>query len=65
VDKFGIVHTAVAKVSFEADKIADNVREFLQMIIKMKPSSAKGTYVKSVYISSTMSPGIAIDPKSI
>jgi large subunit ribosomal protein L1 len=65
VDKFGIVHTAVAKVSFEANKIADNAREFLQMIIKMKPSSAKGTYVKSVYISSTMSPGIAVDPKSI
>jgi large subunit ribosomal protein L1 len=65
VDKFGIVHTAVAKVSFDANKIADNAREFLQMIIKMKPSSAKGTYVKSVYMSSTMSPGIAIDPKSI
>jgi large subunit ribosomal protein L1 len=65
VDKFGIVHSAVAKVSFEADKIADNAREFLQMIIKLKPSSAKGTYVKSVYMSSTMSPGIAIDPKSI
>jgi large subunit ribosomal protein L1 len=65
VDKFGIVHTAVAKVSFEANKIADNAREFLQMIIKMKPSSAKGTYVRSVHISSTMSPGIAIDPKSI
>jgi large subunit ribosomal protein L1 len=65
VDKFGIVHTAVAKVSFEAEKIADNAREFLQTIIKMKPSSAKGTYVKSVYISSTMSPGISIDPKSI
>jgi large subunit ribosomal protein L1 len=65
VDKFGIVHSAVAKVSFEANKIADNAREFLQVIIKMKPSSAKGTYVKSVYLSSTMSPGIAIDPKSI
>jgi large subunit ribosomal protein L1 len=65
VDKFGIVHTAVAKVSFEAEKIADNAREFLQTIVKMKPSSAKGTYIKSVYISSTMSPGISIDPKSI
>jgi large subunit ribosomal protein L1 len=65
VDKFGIVHTAVAKVSFDADKIADNAREFLNTIIKMKPSSAKGTYVKSVYLSSTMSPGISIDPKSI
>jgi large subunit ribosomal protein L1 len=65
VDKFGIVHTAVAKVSFEPEKIADNAREFLQTVIKLKPSSAKGTYVKSVYISSTMSPGIAIDPKSI
>mgnify|MGYP003572676946 CR=1 FL=1 len=65
VDKFGIVHSSVGKVSFDRDKIAENAREFLQMIIKLKPSSAKGTYMKSVYISSTMSPGVLIEPKSI
>ena len=65
VDKFGIVHTGVGRVSFESDKIIDNVREFMDMIMKLKPQAAKGTYVKSVYLSTTMSPGIAIDPKSI
>jgi large subunit ribosomal protein L1 len=65
VDKFGIIHTRVAKVSFDAEKIADNAREVLQMIMKLKPASAKGTYVKSIYMSSTMSPGIQIEPKSI
>lgn len=65
VDKLGIVHAGVAKVSFDAEKIADNARELLQMIVKLKPSSAKGTYVNSVYLSSTMSPGIKVDPKSI
>jgi large subunit ribosomal protein L1 len=63
VDKFGIVHTSIGKVSFEADKIVENAREFLNTIIKLKPSSAKGTYVKSVYLSSTMSPGLKIDTK--
>ncbi len=65
VDKLGIVHAGVAKVSFDAEKIADNARELLQMIVKLKPSSAKGTYVNSIYLSSTMSPGIKVDPKSI
>jgi large subunit ribosomal protein L1 len=65
VDKYGIIHTRVAKVSFDAEKIADNARELLQTIIKLKPSSAKGTYIKSIFMSSTMSPGIQIEPKSV
>ncbi len=65
VDKFGIVHTAIGKVSFSQEKIIDNAREFLQTINKLKPSAAKGTYMKSVFLSSTMSPGIRIDVKSI
>ena len=65
VDKYGIVHTSIGKVSFSEDKIADNAREFMATIIKLKPTSAKGTYVKSVYLSSTMSPGIKIDTRSI
>lgn len=65
VDKYGIVHTSVGKVSFEAEKIVDNVKEFYNTIIKLKPSAAKGTYVKSVSLSSTMSTGIKVDDKSI
>ena len=65
VDRYGIIHAAIGKVSFEADKIRDNVEELLKTLNKLKPSSAKGTYMKSVYISSTMSPGIAVDAKSI
>jgi len=65
VDKYGIIHTSIGKVSFTAEKIADNAREFITMIIKLKPSSAKGTYIKSIYLSSTMSPGVKIDPKAI
>ena len=65
VDKYGIVHTSIGKVSFSEDKIADNAREFMATIMKLKPTSAKGTYVKSVYLSSTMSPGIKIDTRSI
>ena len=65
VDKLGIVHASVAKASFEAGKIAENARELLQTIVKLKPSAAKGTYINSIYMSSTMSPGIKIDPKSI
>ena len=65
VDKFGIVHTSIGKVSFEAAKIKDNAREFMSVINKLKPSTAKGTYIKSVYLSSTMSPGIQIDVKSV
>lgn len=64
VDKFGIIHTSIGKVSFTAEKIADNAREFMATINKLKPSSAKGTYVKSIYLSSTMSPGIQVEPKS-
>ncbi|MDA0740495.1 50S ribosomal protein L1 [Schleiferiaceae bacterium] len=65
VDRYGIVHAAIGKVSFEADKIRENAEELLKTLNKLKPSAAKGTYMKSVYISSTMSPGIAVDAKSI
>ena len=65
VDKFGIVHTSIGKVNFEAEKIMDNAREFMATIQKLKPSSAKGPYVKSVFLSSTMSPGIKLDLKSL
>ena len=63
VDKTGIVHASVGKVSFSADKIKDNANELIKTIVKLKPSSAKGTYIKSISMSSTMSPGIAIDSK--
>ena len=65
VDKFGIVHTSVGKVSFTADQIGENARVFVSTLMKLKPTSAKGTYVKSIYLSSTMSMGIKIDPKTI
>jgi large subunit ribosomal protein L1 len=65
VDKFGIIHASVAKVSFDKDKIVENAKELLQTVIKLKPSSAKGTYIKSIYLSSTMSPGIQVEPKSV
>jgi len=65
VDKAGIVHAAIGKTSFSSENLHDNAKELLQTIIKLKPSSAKGTYVKSVYLSSTMSPSVAVDPKSI
>ena len=65
VDRYGIVHTSVGKVSFDENKIVDNVREFIGTIMKLKPSAAKGIYVKSISVSSTMSPGIRIEPKSI
>lgn len=65
VDKFGIIHTSVGKVSFEAEKIEENLNEFMNTINKLKPTAAKGTYMISVFISSTMSPGIQIDTKSI
>merc|ERR1711879_280308 len=64
VDKFGIVHTTIGKVSFSADKIKDNAVEFINMINKLKPVAAKGTYIKSIYLSSTMSPGIQVESKS-
>jgi large subunit ribosomal protein L1 len=65
VDKYGIVHTSIGKVSFTADKIATNAREFIQTVVKLKPTAAKGTYIRSIYLSSTMSPGIKVDPKAI
>jgi large subunit ribosomal protein L1 len=65
VDKYGIVHAGVAKVSFDAEKVVENARELIQTIVKLKPSASKGTYVKSIYVSSTMSPGIQIDLKSV
>ncbi len=65
VDKFGIIHASVGKVSFSEEKIVENAHEFINTIIKLKPSAAKGTYVKSIYLSSTMSPGIQVEPKSV
>ena len=65
VDKFGIVHTSIGKVSFTADKIIENAKEFISTLMKLKPTAAKGTYVKSIYLSSTMSVGVKIDPKSV
>lgn len=65
VDRYGIVHASVGKVSFTADKIKENAEELLKTLIRMKPVAAKGTYVKSVYMSSTMSPGIPVDSKSL
>lgn len=65
VDKFGIVHTSIGKVSFTPEKIAENATEFVNTLIKLKPTAAKGTYVKSIYLSSTMSPGIQVEPKSV
>lgn len=65
VDKFGIVHTSIGKVSFTPDKIKDNAVEFVNTIVKLKPTAAKGTYIKSIYLSSTMSPGIQVEPKSV
>jgi large subunit ribosomal protein L1 len=65
VDKFGIVHTSIGKVSFTAEKIKENAGEFINMINKLKPVAAKGTYIKSIYLSSTMSPGIQVEPKSL
>jgi large subunit ribosomal protein L1 len=65
VDKYGIVHASVGKVSFTPDKIADNAKEFVDMLNKLKPSASKGTYIKSIYLSSTMSPSIKVDPKEL
>lgn len=65
VDKFGIIHSSIGKVSFTPEKITENAAELLHTIIKLKPTAAKGTYMKSVFLSSTMSPGIPIEPKSI
>ena len=65
VDKYGIIHTAIGKVPFTPEQIVDNAHEVMSTIIKLKPSAAKGTYVKSIYLSTTMSPGIEVDPKSV
>jgi len=64
VDRYGIIHTTVGKVSFTPEQLVDNVKEFVSTVMKLKPSAAKGAYVKSVFLSSTMSPGIRIEPKS-
>ena len=65
VDKTGIVHASIGKVSFTPDQIMQNAKEFIATISKLKPAAAKGTYIKSIFISSTMSLGIKIDPKSV
>ncbi|MCF0213910.1 MAG: 50S ribosomal protein L1 [Muribaculaceae bacterium] len=65
VDKTGIVHSSIGKVSFDTQKMKENAREFINTLIKLKPATAKGTYIKSIYLSSTMSPGVKVDPKSI
>jgi large subunit ribosomal protein L1 len=65
VDKTGIIHAGIGKISFEADKIVDNAHEIIQTLIKLKPTAAKGTYIKSIYLTSTMSPAIALDPKAV
>jgi large subunit ribosomal protein L1 len=65
VDKSGIIHASVGKVSFEPQMIVENAREFISMVNKLKPAAAKGTYIRSVFISSTMSPGVKIDPKGL
>ena len=65
VDKFGIIHTPIGKVSFEPQKIVENAKEFISTINKLKPAAAKGTYIRSIFLSSTMSPGIKVDPKGL
>jgi len=65
VDKSGIIHASIGKVSFEPQKIVENAREFIHMVNKLKPAAAKGTYIRSVFLSSTMSPGIKVDPKGL
>jgi large subunit ribosomal protein L1 len=65
VDKTGIIHASIGKVSFESQKIIENAREFISMVNKLKPAAAKGTYIRSVFLSSTMSPGVKIDPKGL
>ena len=65
VDKTGIVHASIGKVSFAADAMRDNAKEFISTLIKLKPATSKGTYIKSIYLSSTMGPGVKVDPKSV
>lgn len=63
VDKFGIIHSRIGKASFQTGQIVDNAKEFISTIVKLKPTAAKGTYIKSIYLSSTMSPGIRVDTR--
>lgn len=65
VDKAGIIHTSVGKISFEPKQIRENAKEFIDTVVRLKPTSAKGTYIKSIYLSTTMSAGIKVDPKSV
>lgn len=65
VDKYGIIHASFGKASFDAEKLYDNAQELLQTLVKLKPASSKGVYMKSIFVSSTMSPSVAVDPKSI
>ena len=65
VDKTGIVHAAIGKVSFSPDKIAGNAKELIDTLVKMKPAASKGVYMKSIYMSSTMSPSVQLDPKAV
>ena len=65
VDKNGIVHSSIGKVSFTAEQMKDNAKEFINTLIKLKPATAKGTYIKSIYLSSTMSPSVKVDSKSV
>jgi len=65
VDKTGIIHAAIGKVSFDADKIAENAHELIQTLVKLKPSTVKGAYIRSIYLSSTMSPSVAVDTKTV
>jgi large subunit ribosomal protein L1 len=65
VDKTGIVHASIGKVSFDAQKIAENANELIKTVVKLKPSTVKGTYIKSIFLSSTMSPAVAVDTKTV
>jgi large subunit ribosomal protein L1 len=65
VDKTGIVHAGIGRISFGAEQIVDNAHEIIQTLVKLKPTAAKGTYIKSIHLSSTMSPAIALDPKAV
>ncbi|MAZ38444.1 MAG: 50S ribosomal protein L1 [Crocinitomicaceae bacterium] len=65
VDKYGIIHASFGKASFDVEKLSDNAQELLQTLVKLKPASSKGVYMKSIFISSTMSPSVAVDPKNI
>ncbi len=65
VDKTGIVHASIGKVSFTPEQMRDNAREFINTLVKLKPATSKGTYIKSIYLSSTMGPGVKVEPKSV